>query len=84
MKTFITAMALVFALAIGTSMMALTARTDNAHIDQDSPYKEVHQKNGSPLLNLDCRSWAVSLPALWPRFEIGIRRDPTFGLSVRR
>jgi hypothetical protein len=43
-KTFITAMALVFALAIGTSMMALTARTDHAHIDQDSPHKEVHQK----------------------------------------
>jgi hypothetical protein len=44
MKTFITVMALVFALAIGTSMMALTVHTDRAHIDQDGPYKSVHQK----------------------------------------
>jgi hypothetical protein len=44
MKTFITAMALVFALAIGTSMMALTVHADHAHIDQGSPYKAVHQK----------------------------------------
>jgi hypothetical protein len=42
MKTFITAMALVFALAIGTSMIALTVHTDHAHIDQG--HKAVHQK----------------------------------------
>jgi hypothetical protein len=44
MKTFITAMTLVFALATGASMMALTVHTDRAHIDQDSPYGAVHQK----------------------------------------
>jgi predicted tellurium resistance membrane protein TerC len=44
MKTFITAMALVFALAIGTSMIALTVHTDHTHIDQGSPYKAIHQK----------------------------------------
>jgi hypothetical protein len=44
MKTFITAMTLVFLLATGTSMVALTVHTDRAHIDQDSPYRAVHQK----------------------------------------
>jgi hypothetical protein len=44
MKTFIVTMALVFALATGTSMMALTVHTDRAHMDQDSPYRAVHQK----------------------------------------
>jgi hypothetical protein len=44
MKTFITAMTLVFLLATGTSMMALTVHTDRAHIGQDSPYRAVHQK----------------------------------------
>jgi hypothetical protein len=44
MKTFITAMAVVFALAIGTSMMALMVHTDHAHIDQVDPYKAAHQK----------------------------------------
>jgi hypothetical protein len=44
MKTFITAMTLVFLLATGTSMMALMVHTDRAHIGQDSPYGAVHQK----------------------------------------
>jgi hypothetical protein len=44
MKTFITAMTLVFLLATGTSMMALTAHTDRAHIGQDSTSTTVHQK----------------------------------------
>jgi hypothetical protein len=34
----------VFLLATGTSMMALTVHTDRAHMDQDSPYRAVHQK----------------------------------------
>jgi hypothetical protein len=44
MKTFIVAMTLVFLLATGTSMMALTVHTDRAHIDQDSSSRAVHQK----------------------------------------
>jgi hypothetical protein len=44
MKTFITAMTLVFLLATGTSMMALTVHTDRAHIGQDRPSITVHQK----------------------------------------
>jgi hypothetical protein len=44
MKTFIKALTLVFALAAGTSMMSLTVHTDQAHVDQDGPYKAVHQK----------------------------------------
>jgi hypothetical protein len=44
MKTYITAMTLVFLLATGTSKMALTVHTDRAHVDQDSPYRAVHQK----------------------------------------
>jgi hypothetical protein len=44
MKTFITAMTLVFLLATGTSMMAVTVHTDRAHIGQDSPSTAVHQK----------------------------------------
>jgi hypothetical protein len=44
MKTFIAAMTLVFLLATGTSMIALTVHTDRAHIDQDGPYRAVHQK----------------------------------------
>jgi hypothetical protein len=37
-------MTLVFLLAIGTSMIALTVHTDRAHIGQDSPSIAVHQK----------------------------------------
>jgi hypothetical protein len=44
MKTFITAMTLVFSLTTGTSMMALTVHTDRAHIGQDSPTIAVYQK----------------------------------------
>jgi len=44
MKTFITAMTLVFLLATGTSMMALTVHTDRAHIGQDGPSIAVYQK----------------------------------------
>jgi hypothetical protein len=44
MKTFITAMTLVFLLATGTSMMAVTVHTDRAHIDQDRPHTAGHQK----------------------------------------
>ncbi|MGP0092442.1 MAG: hypothetical protein ACLPKB_21155 [Xanthobacteraceae bacterium] len=44
MKTFITAMTLVFLLATGTSMMALTVHTDRAHISQDSLSIAVYQK----------------------------------------
>jgi hypothetical protein len=42
MKTFIKALTLVFALATGTSMISV--HTDRAHIDQDGPYRAVHQK----------------------------------------
>ena len=52
MKTRITALALVFLLATGTSMMALTVHTDRTHIDQDRPHTAGH---ASCLLNLDCR-----------------------------
>ena len=34
MKTFITALAIVFALATVTSVIALTARSDHARLDQ--------------------------------------------------
>jgi hypothetical protein len=43
MKTFITAMTLVFALATGTSMMALTVHSDRVHVGQDSPSRAVYQ-----------------------------------------
>jgi hypothetical protein len=43
-KTFITALTLVFVLATGTSMIALTVHTDRAHIGQDNPYGALHQK----------------------------------------
>jgi hypothetical protein len=44
MKTFITALALVFVLASGTSMMTLTVHADRTHIDQDRPHTAGHQK----------------------------------------
>jgi hypothetical protein len=44
MKTLITVLALVFTLATITSMIALTVYGDHPHIDQDSPYKALHQK----------------------------------------
>jgi hypothetical protein len=44
MKTFITALAIVFALATGTSVLALTVHTDSAHIDQNSTHAAGHQK----------------------------------------
>ena len=44
MKTFITALAIVFALATGTSVLALIVHTDSAHIDQHSPHTAGHQK----------------------------------------
>jgi hypothetical protein len=43
MKTFITALAIVFALATATSMIALRVRSDHAHIDQGR-YMADHQK----------------------------------------
>ena len=44
MKTYMTALALVFVLASGTSMMALTVHADRTHIDQDRPHTAGHQK----------------------------------------
>ena len=44
MKTFITALALLFVLAIGTSMMVLTVRADGTHIDHDGAHAAGHQK----------------------------------------
>jgi hypothetical protein len=38
MKTYITALALVFALATGTSMIALTGHADRVHTDQGRPH----------------------------------------------
>jgi hypothetical protein len=43
MKTYITALVLVFLLA-GASMMALTVHAGGAHIDQDRPHAAGHQK----------------------------------------
>jgi hypothetical protein len=37
MKTYFTALALVFALATGTSMITLTGHADRAHLDQSHP-----------------------------------------------
>jgi hypothetical protein len=37
MKTYLTALALVFALAAGTSMITLTGHADRAHLDQGHP-----------------------------------------------
>jgi len=37
MKTYIAALALVFALAAGTSMITLTLHADRAHLDQGHP-----------------------------------------------
>jgi len=34
MKTYLTALALVFVLATGTSMIALSGHADRAHLDQ--------------------------------------------------
>jgi hypothetical protein len=44
MRTFITAITLVFLLATGTSIMALMVHTDRGHIEQDSPSRAVHQR----------------------------------------
>ena len=44
MKTYLTALALVFLLATGTSMMALTVHANPTHIDQDRPHTAGHQK----------------------------------------
>ena len=44
MKTYLTTLALVFLLATGTSMMALTVHADGTHIDQDRPRTAGHQK----------------------------------------
>jgi hypothetical protein len=44
MKTFITALAFIFVLASGTSMMTLTVHADRTHIDQDRPHTAGHQK----------------------------------------
>jgi hypothetical protein len=44
MKTYITALALVFLLATGTSMMALTVHANRTHIDQDRPHTAGHQR----------------------------------------
>ena len=44
MKTYISALALVFVLATGTSMMALTVHANRTHIDQDRPHTAGHQK----------------------------------------
>jgi hypothetical protein len=44
MRKLITLAAIAFALATGTSMMALTVHVDRAHIAQDSPLRAVHQK----------------------------------------
>jgi hypothetical protein len=38
MKTYITALALVFALATGTSMIALTGHADRVHTGQGHPH----------------------------------------------
>jgi hypothetical protein len=43
MKTLITALALVFALATGASMMALTVHGDRAHIERNSARVAGHQ-----------------------------------------
>jgi hypothetical protein len=43
MKTFITALAIVFVLATVTSMIALTVHGDHAHIDQGR-HTAGHQK----------------------------------------
>ena len=43
MKTFITALALVFALATGASMMALMVHGDRAHIERNSARIAGHQ-----------------------------------------
>jgi len=44
MKTFVTALALLFVLAIGTSMMALTVHADGTNIAYDGPHAAGHQK----------------------------------------
>jgi len=44
MKTCIPALALVFLLATGTSMMALTVHANRTHIDQDRPHTAGYQK----------------------------------------
>jgi hypothetical protein len=44
MKPFITALAFIFVLASGTSLMTLTVRADRTHIDQDRPHTAGHQK----------------------------------------
>jgi hypothetical protein len=44
MKTYITALAFVFLLATGTSMMALTVHANRTHIGQDRSHTAGHQK----------------------------------------
>jgi hypothetical protein len=44
MRKLIALVALAFALAASTSMMALTVRADRPHIDQDSPHTAAHHK----------------------------------------
>jgi hypothetical protein len=56
MKTFITALALVFVLASGTSMMTLTVHADRTHTDQD------RSENGPCLLNPEYRSADIAAP----------------------
>jgi hypothetical protein len=44
MRKLIALVAIAFALATGTSILAVTVRGDRAHVDQDSPYRGIHQK----------------------------------------
>jgi hypothetical protein len=44
MKTYLTALALVVALAIGASMMTLTDHVDRAHVAHDGSHRALPQK----------------------------------------
>jgi hypothetical protein len=44
MKAYLTALAFVFALATGVSMMTLTGHVDRAQTDHDGSHRTVHQK----------------------------------------
>jgi hypothetical protein len=45
MKTYLTALAFVFALAIGVSMMTLTGQVDRAQTDRGGSHRAAPQKS---------------------------------------